>query len=195
MPGQTVIVKKKNSHGEVGDVGVSGLTRSVGSHDTPTGGLSELDATVGRTCRYQRLCVTILTPRRLLFSRPCQKKNHSRLDGLGDRTDLVDLQQQTVTSLLLDGGLDPQRVGDSQIITDDLNTSRSGVVRPSLPIVLVKGVLDRTDIVFLAVTVVEISELGTGDPFGWIRVGVLRGRGKPGGRKVRTTETNAPIRR
>jgi hypothetical protein len=39
------------------------------------------------------------------------------LDGLGEGTDLVDLEQQRVAGLELDGLLDAERVGDSQVIT------------------------------------------------------------------------------
>lgn len=65
----------------------------------------------------------------------------SRLDGLGDGSDLVDLEQQSVTSRLLDGGLDPGGVGHGQVVTDDLDLRVLGEVRPGLPVVLVEGVL------------------------------------------------------
>jgi hypothetical protein len=39
------------------------------------------------------------------------------LDSLGDGTDLVDLEQKGVASLLLDGLLDEAGVGDGQVIT------------------------------------------------------------------------------
>lgn len=39
-----------------------------------------------------------------------------RLDGLGDGSNLVDLEQQSIASLGLDGLLDVNRVGDRQII-------------------------------------------------------------------------------
>ena len=44
---------------------------------------------------------------------------------------------------------------------------------PSLPIVLSEGVLDGTDVVLLAVRVVESGELLTSEPLGGVRVGVL----------------------
>ena len=44
---------------------------------------------------------------------------------------------------------------------------------PSLPIVLGEGVLDGTDIVLLAVRVVESGELLTSEPLGGVGVGVL----------------------
>lgn len=41
------------------------------------------------------------------------------LDGLGDGTDLVDLEQEGVARLELDGLLDEGRVGDREIVTRD----------------------------------------------------------------------------
>ena len=45
---------------------------------------------------------------------------------------------------------------------------------PGFPIILVEGVLDRNDRVFLNVTEVEVGKLNAGDPLAWIRVGVLK---------------------
>lgn len=39
------------------------------------------------------------------------------LDGLGQGTDLVDLEQESVAGLELNGLLDAEGVGDSQVIT------------------------------------------------------------------------------
>lgn len=39
------------------------------------------------------------------------------LDGLGEGTDLVDLEQEGIAGLELDGLLDAEGVGDSQVIT------------------------------------------------------------------------------
>jgi hypothetical protein len=121
--------------GEVGNVDRLGLTRSVRGHDTPTAGLRELDT---------GLLVLLLA---------CTGDD-SRLDRLGDGTDLVDLQQQSVTRLLLDGGLDSEGVGNGQVITNDLDLGRLVEVGPSLPVVLGEGVLDGTDVVLLGVGVV-----------------------------------------
>jgi len=97
---------------EVRDGCIFGLTRSVGNHDTPSIGLSEL----------------------------------SSLDRLGDGTDLVDLEEETVASLLLNGSLDPRGVGDSQVITNDLDLGVLGKVSPGLPVILVEGVFDRDNV-------------------------------------------------
>ena len=96
-----------------------------------------------------------------------------RLDGLRNGTNLVNLEQETVASLLLDGSLDTERVGDGQVITDDLDTGVLGEVAPGLPVVLVEGVLNGDNGVVLDVGEVEIGELDTGDPLGWVGVGVL----------------------
>lgn len=63
------------SDSEVGNVGGLGLTGSVRGHDTPAAGLRELDAVRGQHNRKKR------------------SDQHSRLDRLGDGTDLVDLKE------------------------------------------------------------------------------------------------------
>lgn len=97
----------------------------------------------------------------------------SSLDRFRDGTDLVDLEEETVAGLLLDGSLDTKRVGDGKVITDDGDTGVSAEVRPSLPVVLVEGVLDRGDGVLLDEAEVDVGKLLTGEPLGRVRVGVL----------------------
>lgn len=112
-----------------------------------------------------------------------------RVDGLSDGTDLVNLEQQTcnalsvtaqdqsfertVASSLLNSSLDALNVGDSQIITDNLNTSSVGEVNPSFPVILVEGVFDRDDAVLLDQANVDVCELFAGQPFRFVRVWVL----------------------
>lgn len=43
------------------------------------------------------------------------------LDGLGNGTDLVDLEEEGVAGLLLGGGADTGRVGDEEVVTDNLD--------------------------------------------------------------------------
>ena len=95
------------------------------------------------------------------------------LDRFGDRADLVDLEQKTVASLLLDGRLDAQRVRNGQVVTDDSDAGRLAQDRPGLPVILVEGVFNRRDGVLLNVTLVDLSELGTRNPLAWVRVWVL----------------------
>ena len=61
------------------------------------------------------------------------------------------MRRPTAARLLLDSGLDALNVGDGQVVADDLNTRVLRDVRPWLPVVLVKRVLDRDDAVFLDV--------------------------------------------
>ena len=96
-----------------------------------------------------------------------------RLDGLGDGTNLDNLEQETVAGLLLDGGLDTEGVGHGQVVTNDLDAAVGGEVRPRLPVILVEGVFDRDDGVLFDVTKVEVRELLSGNPLGRVGVGVL----------------------
>ena len=96
-----------------------------------------------------------------------------RLNGFRDRSDLVDLQQETIASLLLDSGFDTKGVGNGKIVTDDLNATLGGEVGPSLPIILVEWILDGDDGVLLDVPEVQISELDAGEPLRRVGIGVL----------------------
>lgn len=70
---------------------------------------------------------------------------HSRLDGLGDGADLVDLQQQAVASLLLTGLLDALGVGDGQIVSHHLDIHCPRELSPVLPVILIERILDGLD--------------------------------------------------
>lgn len=95
------------------------------------------------------------------------------LDRLGDGADLVDLEEEGVARLLLNGGLDAEGVGDEEVVAHNLDLGGLHVVGPSVKVVLVEGVLDRADVILLAVAVVELGELGAREPLGRVRVGVL----------------------
>ena len=81
------------------------------------------------------------------------------LDGLSDGTDLVDLEEESIARLELNGLLDELGVGDGQVITNDLAVVGLEEVRPSLPVILSEGVLDGDDGVLLGEGLVELSEL------------------------------------
>jgi len=98
----------------------------------------------------------------------------SSLNRLRDGSDLVDLKQEAIASLLLNGSLDTERVGDSEVVSDDLNATIGGEMGPSFPIILVEGVLDRDDGVLLNVADVEVGELDTSEPLRGIGIGVLK---------------------
>ena len=97
----------------------------------------------------------------------------SSLDRLGEGPDLVDLEEKGIASLKVDGLLDALGVGDSQIITDDLDVLGLVEVAPCLPVVLSEGVLNADNGVLLAEVAVHGSELLVGDPLGGVAVGVL----------------------
>jgi hypothetical protein len=95
------------------------------------------------------------------------------LDRLGQGTDLVDLQEKGVAGLELNGLLNAQRVGDSQVITDDLEVGGLVEVAPGLPVVLSEGVLDGDNGVLGSEGLVEVGKLLVGEPLGGVALGIL----------------------
>lgn len=71
------------------------------------------------------------------------------LDGLSHAANLVDLEQEPIAGLLLDGGGDPLGVGDQEVISHDLDLCAGGQLGVSLPVILVKGILNTDDRVVL----------------------------------------------
>ncbi|MPM30051.1 hypothetical protein SDC9_76593 [bioreactor metagenome] len=69
------------------------------------------------------------------------------VQGLGQRTDLVHLDQQGVGGLLVDAALQALDVGDEQVVADqlDLVTDLGGDLLPAFPVLLVQRVLDGDD--------------------------------------------------
>lgn len=66
----------------------------------------------------------------------------SRLDGLCDRADLVDLQEQTVACAVFRSLLYPPWVCHSQVVAHNLDPHGARHVSPSGPVVLIKWVLN-----------------------------------------------------
>lgn len=95
------------------------------------------------------------------------------LDGLGQGADLVDLEEEGVARLELDGLLDAERVGDRQVVTDDLEVGGLVEVAPGLPVVLSEGVLDGDDGVLAGQRLVQVGQLLVGEPLGGVALGVL----------------------
>lgn len=95
------------------------------------------------------------------------------LDGLGDGTDLVDLEEKGVASLGLNGLLDEGGVGDGQVITNNLLVVDLAEVGPGLPVVLGEGVLDRDNGVLGSELLVLVGELLVGNPLLGVGLGVL----------------------
>lgn len=83
------------------------------------------------------------------------------------------LEEETVASLLLNRRLDSQRVGHSQIVTNDLDAALLRKVGPGLPVILVERVLDRNNWVLLDVAQVQICKFDARNPLARIGVGVL----------------------
>lgn len=95
------------------------------------------------------------------------------LDRLGQSADLVDLEEEGIAGLELNGLLDADGVGDGQVITDNLDVLGLVEVAPGLPVILSKGVLDADNGVLLAEVGVQGSKLLVGDPLGGVAIGVL----------------------
>lgn len=95
------------------------------------------------------------------------------VDGLGDGTDLVDLEEEGVASLGLDGLLDELGVGDGKVIADNLEVGGLVEVAPGLPVVLSEGVLDGDNGVLGSELLVLVGKLLVGDPLALVGVGVL----------------------
>ena len=70
-----------------------------------------------------------------------------RLDRLGQRPDLVELDQHGVGRVLVDRSLDPRRVRHEQVVADELDpiAEPARQLRPAGPVVLGQAVLDRDD--------------------------------------------------
>ena len=70
-----------------------------------------------------------------------------RVQGLGERADLVDLDQQRVGGTAGDAAGQPLRVGDEQVVADDLDdlVELGGQRDPAVPVLLRHRVLDRDD--------------------------------------------------
>jgi hypothetical protein len=99
----------------------------------------------------------------------------SGLDRLGKGSDLVDLEEKGVATLPFDGLLDALRVGDGQVISDNLALGPRGFVevRPGLPVILGEGVLNGDNRVRLGKFLVERGKLLVGEPLGLVGVFVL----------------------
>ena len=95
------------------------------------------------------------------------------LDRLGESTDLVDLEEEGIAGLELNGLLDADWVGDSQIISDNLEVRALEEVAPGLPVILGEWILNADDWVFLCESLVLSGKLFIGDPLGWVTVWVL----------------------
>ena len=74
----------------------------------------------------------------------------SHIDGgerLGQRADLVDLDQDRIADALLDTALQAFDIGDEKVVADELNFRAEGLCRefPARPVVFGQTVLDRND--------------------------------------------------
>lgn len=66
----------------------------------------------------------------------------SRLDGLRDRSNLVDFEQEAVAGLLFNSSLNALGVCHRQVVSHYLNPNIGCELGPGLPVILVKGILN-----------------------------------------------------
>lgn len=83
------------------------------------------------------------------------------LNGLSDRTNLVDLEEKGVAELLVDTSLDTSRVSDEEVISNNLAGLSHALSHSSVgsEVVLVKRIFDRLDRVVGGEISVEVEEL------------------------------------
>ena len=82
------------------------------------------------------------------------------VEGLGERTDLVNLDKDRVTSTHLDTLLEVLHVGYEEVVTYELATVADslGKLNPAFPVFLAEAVLDRVDRIF-GDKLLEVSDL------------------------------------
>src|SRR5690606_28790688 len=107
-----------------------------------------------------------------------------RFDRLGQRADLVDLDQDAVADSLVDAALQTLGIGDEQIVADQLYAAPQslGQGAPAVPVVLATAVLDRADRVLVGPGGEEINHAGRVDLLAVDRVASLLGVVELGGR-------------
>ena len=71
------------------------------------------------------------------------------LDGLSHTSNLVDLQQEAVAGLLVDGGGDPLGVGHQEIVSNNLDAGAGRQLGVSFPVILVEWILNTDNWVVL----------------------------------------------
>src|SRR5690606_16332194 len=86
------------------------------------------------------------------------------LEGFGQGADLVDLDQDRVGGAAVDAFLEDLRVGDEQVVADqlDLAADAVGELLPAVPVVLGHAVLDGDDRVLRGPVGEEVDELFAG---------------------------------
>ena len=70
-----------------------------------------------------------------------------RIDGFGNRADLIELNQNGVTGFLFNTALQPFGVGNKEVVADNLNFTAEffGQTGIALPIILIERIFNRND--------------------------------------------------
>ena len=92
----------------------------------------------------------------------CRKLNG--IHCLRKRTDLIDFDENCIGGMFLDANSDSVRIGDKQVITDQLNPipKLRGQLTPAFPVVFIKTVFDGNQWVFLTQILVEPDHVVSG---------------------------------
>ncbi len=82
-----------------------------------------------------------------------------RRNRLGNRANLVHLEEQRVGRLFLNGNFDPLRARHCEVVRDDLRACASREVRPRCPVVLCERVLEQYQRILLQQVEVHVRQL------------------------------------
>ena len=91
----------------------------------------------------------------------------NRADGFGKRSDLVYFDQNAIGNRFVDSALQASRVGDKQIVADQLNLVADLLSQqfPSVPVIFVKTVFDTTDWVLAGPVGQEVNHVAAAQVF------------------------------
>ena len=94
------------------------------------------------------------------------------LEGLGDRTDLIELNQNRVAAAKLNALLEALRVRDKKIVADQLNLVAELLRHhfPALPVLFIEAVLDGPDRILLNEALPVRNELLRGEVLAGLRL-------------------------
>lgn len=139
---ETYLSGAQTNH-QVSYEGVFSFPRAMADHHTPAALLSLL-TTVGE-CSFIHMTDYLHTRGSGASKFPIAGLRSQRLANCSN---LVDFQQQAVAGFFLHGFANAARVGHCEVVSNHLDVCAFSEVGPGLPVILVKGILDRNHCVF-----------------------------------------------